>query len=96
MFEIRRGDQGEIILVGRFDAAQADAARELFGGIDRGVTVDFLKLEYISSMGLGVLLETQKRLRAAKAGGLRLVNVNRPIQDILRFSGFHQIFEIEG
>lgn len=95
MFEIKKKETGEIVLTGRFDASQAEAARELFASLTAGTTVDFQELDYISSMGLGVLLEAQKRLRASGAGGLRLVNVNRHILDIFRFSGFHQIFEIE-
>jgi anti-anti-sigma factor len=48
----------------------------------------------VSSAGLGVLLKTQKRLGAA--GGLTLVNVNAHILDVFRYSGFDQIFRIEG
>jgi anti-anti-sigma factor len=43
---------------------------------------------------LGVLLKTQKRLLAS-GGKLRLTGVNRHLQDIFRYSGFDQIFEIE-
>jgi len=41
-----------------------------------------------------VLLKTHKRLLAA-GGRLRLVGVNRHIYDILRFSGFDQVFLVE-
>lgn len=94
MFEIKRGEKGEVVLSGRFDAAQAESAREVFASIREGVDVDFRDLDYISSMGLGVLLEAQKRLRSANAGGLRLVNVNKHILDILEYSGFSRLFEI--
>ena len=57
-------------------------------------TVDFQRLEYISSAGLGVLLKTQKRL-ADTGGGLKIINVNKHIHDVFRYSGFHAIFEIE-
>ena len=39
--------------------------------------------------------KSQKRLLAA-SGKLRLVGVNRHVQDVFRYSGFDQIFEIEG
>lgn len=55
--------------------------------------MDFSRLEYISSAGLGVLLATQKRLQD-RGAGLKLVNVNSHIRDVLHFSGFDQIFEI--
>jgi anti-anti-sigma factor len=41
-----------------------------------------------------VLLKTQKRVMAA-SGRLQLVNVNNHINDIFRYSGFDQIFEIK-
>ena len=44
--------------------------------------------------GLGVLLKTQKRLMAG-AGRLRLRGVSHHVRDILVYSGFDQIIEIE-
>ena len=55
--------------------------------------MDFAALDYISSAGLGILLAAQKGL-SAKGGGLRLVNVNGHILDVLRLSGFDQVFEL--
>lgn len=95
MLEIGRGPAGEVVLIGRFDASQADAAAEVFDTIREGTIVDCARLDYISSLGLGVLLKTQKRLRASGTG-LKLVRVNRHIGEILMYAGFHQIFEIEG
>jgi anti-anti-sigma regulatory factor len=40
-----------------------------------------------------VLLKTQKRVMPT-GRGLRLVNVNRHINDIFRYAGFDKIFEI--
>ena len=56
------------------------------------VVLDCTALEYLSSAGLGVLLKTQKRLKAA-AGALRLTGVNRHVHDIFRYAGFDQIFD---
>ena len=58
------------------------------------VIVDFSRVEYISSAGLGVLLKTQKRLLGS-GGKLRLVGVNNHLNDVLGYSGFDQIFEIQ-
>ena len=93
MLEIITPSSNEIALAGRFDAAQIDKAREAFAGFTADTVVDFTRLDYISSAGLGVLLATQKRLQDNGAR-LRLVNVNSHIRDILHFSGFDQIFEI--
>lgn len=93
MFEIREGSNHEIILSGRFDASQTDKAKGVFLSLNEGTTVDFAKLDYISSAGLGILLAAQKRL-SERGQSLRLVNVNSHIKDVLHFSGFDQIFEI--
>ena len=93
MFEIRQGDEGEVVLTGRLDAAQCEKAQQFFDGLPAPHIVDMAALDYISSAGLGVLMKTQKRIMA-NGGGLRLINVNHHIGDIFRFSGFDQIFEI--
>jgi anti-sigma B factor antagonist len=93
MFDIREGANNELILSGRFDAAQVDKARRVFMNLSEGRIIDFAELDYISSAGLGILLAAQKRL-SERGQGLRLVNVNSHIRDVFRFSGFDQIFEI--
>jgi len=94
MLSIDLGTGGAVMLAGRLDAAQAPSAQTFLDAQQGIVTLDCSGLEYISSAGLGVLLKTQKRLLAA-GGKLRLTGVNRHIQDIFRYSGFDQIFEIE-
>lgn len=94
MFDIRLREDGGIVLVGRFDAAQVKSADAFFGAVSGSKVVDCKDLEYISSAGLAVLLRTQKRL-AGSGAKLRLVQINRHIFDILRYSGFDQIFELE-
>ena len=94
MFEIRLGEQGEVVLSGRLDAAQCDKALQFMDGVAAPRVVELAGLEYISSAGLGVLLKTQKRVMAT-GRGLRLVNANRHIRDIFRYAGFDRIFEIE-
>ena len=94
MFEINFGDGGEVICSGRLDAAQSEKAESFFGSLDGANVVDFEHLEYISSAGLAILLKTQKRLSESGAA-LRIINVNKHIHDIFRYSGFTAIFEIE-
>lgn len=93
VFECRRGANGDVLLIGRLDAAQAATAETLFEELETGVAVDLSALDYISSAGLGVLLKTHKRL-AAEGSGLKLVEVNAHIQDILHYSGFDMLFEV--
>ena len=94
MLKIESGGDGVVVISGRLDAAQSPAAQAFLEHVEGVVTLDCHGLEYISSAGLGVLLKTQKRLTAS-AGKLRLVGVSHHLQDIFRYSGFDQIFEIE-
>jgi anti-sigma B factor antagonist len=94
MFEIERESSGAVVLTGRLDASQVEKAKGILLSLDRSCTVDFAKLDYIASAGLGVLLASQKKL-SEKGCALRLVNLNNHIRDVLHFSGFDQIFEIE-
>ena len=93
MFEITEGPNRELVLAGRFDASQAEKAKGVFLGLTEGRTVDFAKLDYISSAGLGVLLAAQKKL-SERGQSLRLINVSSHIRDVFHYSGFDQIFEI--
>ncbi|UCG52827.1 MAG: STAS domain-containing protein [Candidatus Latescibacterota bacterium] len=94
MFEVRQTGDDRVLLVGKLDASQVQAARDVLGQLKKSCIVDFGELEYISSAGLGVLLGAQKRLGEAGAS-LKLVNMNRHIREIFRMAGFDHIFEIE-
>ena len=94
MFEIDYSESGAVICRGRLDAAQSGKAEAFLGRLDTSHTLDFERLEYISSAGLAILLKTQKRLSRSGAA-LKIINVNKHIYDIFRYSGFNAIFEIE-
>lgn len=93
MFEIGVNESGDIAVSGRLDAAQAARAQEFLDTVEGRCVIDMAQLEYVSSAGLGVLLRTHKRLMAGDAG-LELVNVNKHIADIFRYSGFDKLFAI--
>ena len=94
MFSIKHGTDNQVLLIGRFDAAQIEHAREFLNYIEKSCTLDFKNLDYISSAGLGVLLATQKRL-SESGHGLKLTNMNPHTRDIFRIAGLDMIFEIE-
>lgn len=58
------------------------------------LTLDFTKLEYISSAGLRVLIATQKKLNQNDIP-MTITNVNETIKEIFRMSGFDKILEIK-
>jgi anti-anti-sigma factor len=94
MFEIDFADTGEVLVRGRLDAAQAARAQAFLDDVKGACILDLAGLEYISSAGLGVLLRTHKRLMSGESG-LELVNVNKHINDIFRYSGFDKLFAIK-
>lgn len=82
------------MLSGRFDASQVERAIQVFESLGGSPIVDFSRLTYISSGGLGVLLGTEKRLRQA-GGRLRLVNMDRHIRELFKYAGLDKVFTIE-
>ncbi len=58
------------------------------------VIVDCAGLSYVSSSGLRVFLVLQKGMNAKK-GKLVLKNMNAPIKEVFKITGFASIFTIE-
>jgi anti-sigma B factor antagonist len=94
MFEIRPGQDGDVKLIGRLDASEAEGAMSALLGVDRPLVADCSELEYISSAGLGVFMETYKRLHS-RGFGLRLVNVSPHIRNVFRYVGLDRVIEID-
>jgi anti-sigma B factor antagonist len=94
MFDIKKGDNQEILLIGRFDAAQTDKARAFLIQINETATINLEKLDYISSAGLGVLVMVQKRLKE-KGEQIILKRMNKNVKEILMIARFDLLFEID-
>ena len=83
-------------LEGRLDTITSpDLEKELKVALDGAtlLTLDFGKLEYISSAGLRVLLSAQKTMN--KQGEMKLTHVNDTIMEIFEITGFADILNIE-
>jgi len=93
MFEIQLGPSGEVVMAGRLDATQCDAALRFLNTVAEPRVIDLARLEYVASSGLRVFLLTQKRARGAGAG-LMLINVSPQIHDIFRYAGFDRIIDM--
>ena len=94
MLDVRHGPNGEFILVGRLDAAQADRLREELKPVETSCELDFDGVDYISSACLGVLLGVQRRL-SEKGHSLTLTNMSRHIRELFTIAGFSQVFIIK-
>ena len=57
------------------------------------LTLDFSKLDYISSAGLRVLLSAHKTMSAK--GGMKVTHVNEVVQEVFEVTGFADILTIE-
>ena len=86
----------EIALEGRLDTMtspelEAELKQSMPGA--ESLTLDFSKLEYISSAGLRVLLSAHKAMSAK--GGMKVTHVNEVIGEVFEVTGFADILTIE-
>ena len=92
----QNGEALTIVLEGRLDTMtspelEAELNKSLAGA--ETLVMDFSKLEYISSAGLRVLLSAHKQMSAK--GGMKVVNVNEIVKEVLDVTGFSDILTIE-
>ena len=95
MLKEKNGNELTIKPVGRIDVTNAavfehDVNEELEGVAD--FTLDLSNVTYISSIGLRVILEFQKRME--KQGKMQVVNVRDEIMEIFRIIGFDKVLNI--
>lgn len=93
MLTIEKKGDFELKLIGRFDASQEDNAAQEFRKYSETLTLDMKELDYISSMGLSVLVNTYKRLKGNNQT-LRLKNLNSHVRDVFKYTRLDQLFEI--
>ena len=94
MLEIQVENEGRVRLKGRHDAASAPKAREALRPLKGPMSLDMSDLEYISSAGIGVVVETYKRLHGEGAG-FRVLNLSPGVRAVFRFAGLEQMLAIE-
>jgi anti-anti-sigma factor len=93
MFEVKIEANDEVQLTGWFDASHVEQAKSVLNQVNTTCLINFEKLEYISSAGLGVLLMTQKRLKE-NGEQIKLKGMNKHVREIFKYAGFDMIFEI--
>lgn len=85
-----------IAVEGRMDTTTApELEKELRESLDgvTELTLDFSKLDYISSAGLRVLLSAHKTMRGK--GSMKVTNANEIVQEVFDVTGFSDILTIE-
>ena len=99
--EIKKSPDGRdltIRLIGDLDAANAmDVEEKINKSLDDYVTYcifDMLKLDYLSSAGLRILLSTQKQLQHNN-GVMIVINVNDSVMEVFKVSGFVKLLNIK-
>jgi len=82
-------------LSGRMDTVAAPQFQEACDPFLRegatAIVVDLTQLEYISSMGLGYLLNVNKKLQGA-GGKLVICGLSGLVKEVFRLSGFNKLF----
>ncbi len=81
-------------LIGRLDTTTAPELEEKLNEITiNHLTLNFEKLEYISSAGLRVLLSTLKKLKKQN-GTMKILNPNADVMEVFEITGFKKIFNL--
>ena len=94
--KVKSGTGLRFIIEGRLDTTNAaDVGMAINDELDgiRELILDLKDLEYISSMGLRVILELQKRMK--EQGKMKVVNVNDTVMEIFKMTGFTKFMTIE-
>lgn len=92
----QNGDAIAVSMTGRLDANSAPKLDEALASVlvdTSQITFDLAGVDYISSAGLRTLLIAFKRV--AKNGGMKLINVQPEIMEVLQYSGFADIFDVQ-
>ncbi len=91
------GNDLTVKVEGRIDTVTSQVLdREFEEEYDKlsSLTLDCEKLEYISSAGLRILIQTEKELKGM-GKTFTIININDTIKEILRMSGIDKLLNIQ-
>ena len=94
MFRVEHLSPGLVKLSGRLDASQANLASESLSRLTESATADCSDLDYISSVGIGILVETYRRLNNL-GHTFRLTSVTPRIRNVFVYAGLAELMGIE-
>lgn len=89
------GNAMTVAIEGRLDTTTAPELEKELKALDgvTNLTLDFSKLDYISSAGLRVLLSAHKAMQSR--GGMKVTHVNELVAEVFEVTGFSDILNIE-
>ena len=90
------GTELKMALEGRLDTMTApELEAEMNQNLENAesLTLDFSKLDYISSAGLRVLLSAHKIM--SSKGGMKVTHVNEIVSEVFEVTGFADILTVE-
>ncbi|MGA9131666.1 MAG: STAS domain-containing protein, partial [Candidatus Sulfotelmatobacter sp.] len=82
------------ITLGEGNVILRDMVRELADKGNRKIVLNLGEVNYVDSSGIGELVKTHTTMRN-QGGKLRLVNLNKRINDLLQMTRLASVFEIE-
>lgn len=90
------GNALTLAVAGRLDTVTApELEKELQNSLEsvETLTLDFSKLDYISSAGLRVLLSAHKVM--SRKGGMKVTGANEVVREVFDVTGFADILTLE-
>lgn len=94
MLELRVEAGGLVKVQGRLDAAESDRALATLEKLPGPLTLDCSLLEYISSAGISVIMQTWKRLNS-QGSSLRLTGMTPRVRNVFAYAGLDKVLDIQ-
>lgn len=88
-------NEDTITITGRLDTSTAPILDKTICGLENtsNLVIDMGGIDYISSAGLRVLLNAQKKMQ--KTGSMKLINVCDSVMEVFEITGFADILKFE-
>ncbi len=94
MLELQVDAGGVVRLQGRLDASESDRALETLQKLAGPLTIECSGLDYISSAGISVIMQTWKRLNG-QGSSMKLVGLTPRVRNVFGFAGLDKVLDIE-
>lgn len=94
MLELSVEDGGVVRLQGRLDAAESDRTLAALDKLTGPLVLDCTGLEYISSAGISVIMQTWKRLHG-QGHSLKLAGVTPRVRNVFAYAGLDKVLDIQ-